>query len=53
MDQTDPEEIPRMQQAVMAAGEMIEEFSREVTGVRWIKYVFNQGFARKESFLYT
>ena len=53
MDQTDPEEIPRMQQAVMAAGEMIEEFSREVTGILWIKYVFNQGFARKESFLYT
>jgi hypothetical protein len=53
MDQTDPAEIKRMQQAVMAAGEMIEGFSREVTGVRWIKYVFNQGFARKEGFLYT
>ena len=53
MDQTDPEEIQRMQEAVMAAGDMIEGFSREVTGVRWIKYVFNQGFARKESFLYT
>ncbi len=53
MDQTDPEEIQRMQEAVQAAGEMIEGFSREVTGVRWIKYVFNQGFARKEGFLYT
>jgi hypothetical protein len=53
MDQTDPDEIKRMQQAVMAAGEMIEGFSRDVTGVRWIKYVFNQGFARKEGFLYT
>jgi len=27
--------------------------SSEITGIRWIKYVFNQGFSRKESFLYT
>jgi hypothetical protein len=53
MDQTDPEEIQRMQQAVEDAGEMIEGFSRKITGVRWIKYVFNQGFARKENILYT
>jgi hypothetical protein len=53
MDQTDENEIERMRQAVMEAGQMLERATEEIPGVRWIKYVFNQGFSRKESFLYT
>jgi hypothetical protein len=52
MDHTDPAEVQRMQRAFVAAGEMIEGFSRSNKGVKWIKYVFSQGFARKENFLY-
>ncbi len=53
MDQTDQGEIERMQKAVVAAGQMLEGMMQEHAGVRWIKYVFNQGFSRKESFLYS
>ena len=52
-DHTDEEETQRMQQAVMAIGRVLEDFMLRYPGVKWIKYVFNQGFSRKESFLYT
>jgi len=53
MDQTDPKEIEHMQKAVTEAGTMLEKAMQQFPGVLWIKYVFNQGFARKENFLYT
>jgi len=37
----------------MAAGMMIERYSAETGTVTWIRYVFSQGFSRKESFLYS
>lgn len=52
-DHTDPDQITNMQQAVMETGKMLTEYSHTLPGVQWIKFIFNQGFARKESFLYT
>ncbi len=52
LDHTDPEQTASMQRAMGMAGEMIEEFSLKDPRVLWIRYLFNQGFARKESFLY-
>ena len=52
-DHTDPAQIENMQHAVMETGKMLAENSFSTPGVVWIKFVFNQGFARKESFLYT
>ncbi len=51
-DQNDPDERTRIQQAMMKAGMMIEKYSSETGTVTWIRYVFCQGFSRKESFLY-
>lgn len=53
LDQNDPGEIAKMQQAMMEAGMMIERYSAETGTVTWIRYVFTQGFSRKESFLYS
>ncbi len=53
LDQNDPDERVKMQQALMAAGKMIETYSAETGTVTWIRYVFSQGFSRKESFLYS
>lgn len=52
-DQNDPEEKKKIQQASMEAGMMIEKYSAETGTVIWIRYVFCQGFSRKESFLYS
>lgn len=53
LDQNDPDERRKMQQAMMEAGMMIEEYSAKTGTVTWIRYVFCQGFSRKESYLYT
>ncbi|MEI6749139.1 MAG: FAD-dependent oxidoreductase [Bacteroidota bacterium] len=53
LDQNDPEERTKMQQALMEAGMMIEQYSAETGTVTWIRHVFSQGFSRKESFLYS
>jgi hypothetical protein len=53
LDQNDPDERMMMQQAMMEAGMMIERYSAETGTVTWIRYVFSQGFSRKESFLYS
>jgi hypothetical protein len=37
----------------METGKMLAEYSTSTPGVKWIKFIFNQGFARKENFLYT
>lgn len=53
IDQTDPEDKKRAQQALMEAGMMIEKYSAETGTVTWIRYIFGQGFSRKESFLFS
>ena len=53
LDHTDPEEQRRAQQAMMEAGMMIERYSSETGTVTWIRYIFGQGFSRKESFLFS
>jgi hypothetical protein len=53
LDQNDPDERIKMQEAMMEAGMMIERYSTETGTVTWIRYVFCQGFSRKESFLYS
>jgi hypothetical protein len=52
LDHNDPDEILRMQQAIMEAAGMIEGYSAQTGTVRWIRYVLYQGFARKENLLY-
>ena len=52
LDQNDPDEMARMRQALMEAGMMIERYAAETGTVKWIRYLFCQGFCRKESFLY-
>jgi len=52
LDHTHPKEKASMQRAMAMAGAMIEEFSLTDPRVLWIRYLFNQGFSRKESFLY-
>ncbi len=51
-DHTDPGEMQAMAGAMGAAGAMIEGLSARDPRILWIRYVFNQGFSRKESFLY-
>jgi len=53
IDHTNPVEIKAMQSAIMELGAILQKFSQEQKGVMWIKNVFNQGFARKEGFLYS
>ena len=53
LDHHDPDERIKMQQALREAGMMIERYSTETGTVTWIRYVFSQGFSRKESFLYS
>jgi hypothetical protein len=52
LDHTDPIQVETMRQAMQAAGAMIEQFSARDPRILWIRYLFNQGFSRKESFLY-
>jgi len=52
IDHTDPAEMKAMQSAIMELGPILGKLSQEQKGVMWIKNVFNQGFARKEGFLY-
>jgi len=52
LDHNDPAERDAMQRAMMEAGGIIEKYSAETGTVTWIRYVFSQGFSRKEHFLY-
>jgi hypothetical protein len=52
-DQTDPDEISRVQRAVMDAGGLIMAYSAKLGTIRWIRHVVNQGFSRMENLLYT
>jgi len=52
LDHTDAEQRERMVEAMESATRMIERFTDENPEFLWINYVFNQGFSRKEGFLY-
>ncbi len=52
LDQNDPAEIARMQQAMGETAMMIEGYSAQTGTVKWIRYVLYQGFGRKEALLY-
>jgi len=51
-DQNDGDDIARIQQATLAAGELIEEHSAREGTIRWLKYLLYQGYCRKENLLY-
>jgi hypothetical protein len=53
IDHTDRAEIKRVQKAMAEVEQMIEALGRSNKGIKWLKYIWYQGFARKESFLYT
>jgi hypothetical protein len=53
LNQNDPDEIGRMQQAMYEAGMMIEGYSAKYPAVKWIRYTLYQGFCRMENLLYT
>lgn len=48
----DPMEIQQMQKALIEANRLVEEMRQKVKGIQWINTILNQGFSRKESFLY-
>jgi hypothetical protein len=48
----DPTEIQRMQKALIEANCLVEEMRHKIKGIQWINTILNQGFSRKESFLY-
>ena len=51
-DQTNPLEISNIQQSAFELNNFIESISTKTGTVKWIRYIFNQGFARKENILY-
>jgi hypothetical protein len=53
LDQNDKDDILRMQQATMEAGELIEEYSGRTGTIRWLKHLLHQGYCRKENLLYS
>ena len=53
IDHTDPEEAGKIQRAMQQIEPLLDGISSEFKGVKWLKYIFSQGCARKESFLYT
>lgn len=52
LDHTDPEQAGRMRGALAESAAMISRFEEADSRVLWIRWLFNQGFARKESFLH-
>ena len=53
IDHTDPGDSERIKAAMQEIEPWMDEMSSEFTGVKWLKYVFSQGCARKECFLYS
>lgn len=53
LDHTSVEERSLMQLAAVEAGMMIESYTEKTGTVKWIRYVFCQGFSRMENILYT
>jgi hypothetical protein len=52
LDHTDPAQAGRMRAALAESAAMISRFEQADPRVLWIRWLFNQGFARKESFLH-
>jgi hypothetical protein len=48
----DPVEIQQMQKALIEANRLVEAMRQKIKGIQWINTILNQGFSRKESFLY-
>lgn len=51
-DQNDGDEIDRIRQAAAEAGTAIDRLSARTGTIRWVKYIFQQGYCRKENLLY-
>jgi len=53
IDHTDPAEIQKVFDSIGETAGMIEKFSAQYKGLKWIKYTLYQGFCRSENLLYT
>jgi hypothetical protein len=53
IDHQNPVDADRIRQAAAAFEPYLDEISTTIKGVKWLKYIFSQGCARKEAFLYT
>lgn len=53
IDHTDSTESQKIQQAMLDIEPMVDKLSSTCKGVTFLKYIFSQGCARKENFLYT
>ena len=52
IDHRDPGEIQRMQKIAAETTAVVESLRQHTKGIQWINTILNQGFSRKESFLY-
>jgi hypothetical protein len=52
-DHQDENSLARIKSATLEAGRMLDEFSAKEGTIRQVRYVVNQGCARKENILYT
>lgn len=52
LDHTDRGQVEMMQAAMGETAAMLEELQNRDPRFLWIRYLFNQGFCRKETFLY-
>ncbi len=53
IDHQDPLEKEKIRKALMEFEPYLDKLSATTKGVKWLKYIFSQGCARKEAFLYT
>lgn len=53
IDHQDPLEKEKIRKAAVAFEPFLDNLSATTKGVKWLKYIFSQGCARKEAFLYT
>jgi len=52
IDHTDSQEGKKIEKAMQELEPTLDRMSAEVKGVTWLKYIFSQGCARKEGYLY-
>jgi len=53
IDHQNPEEAEKIEKARLEFEPYLDELSVRVKGVKWLKYIFSQGCARKEAVLYS
>ncbi|WP_169732595.1 FAD-binding oxidoreductase [Desulfonatronum lacustre] len=53
IDHQDPTEAEKIRKAMVEFEPYLDDLSASIKGVKWLKYIFSQGCARKEAFLYT